>query len=112
MSPTATHDVIVLGSGIGGLAAALAAYAHGLRPLLIAKSDLLGGTTSDSYGLIWVGDNHLMRQRGEDDARDDIIRYLTFLGGGELDEQRMLALVDRSPEAIVFYESCGIPFRL
>src|SRR5262249_2244594 len=70
-----------------------------------------GGTTADSYGLIWVGDNHLMRRRNETDARDDIIRYLTFLGGGELSEPRMLALVDCSPEAIAFYESCGIPFR-
>ena len=96
-----TFDVIVLGSGIGGLSAALAAHEHGLRPILIEKSDRIGGTTTDSYGLIWVGGNHLMRRAGESDTRDDIIRYMTFLGGGELSEERMLALVDRSPEAIV-----------
>jgi 3-oxosteroid 1-dehydrogenase len=113
MAPTAEpFDVIVLGAGIGGLSAALAAREHGLRPLLIEKSGQIGGTTSDSYGLIWVGDNHLMRKAGQADARDDIIRYMTFLGGGELSEDRMLALVDRSPEAMTFYESCGIPFRL
>ena len=28
---------------------------------------------------------------------------MTFLGGGELSEERMLTLVDRSPEAISFY---------
>src|ERR1700675_3222782 len=105
-------DVIVLGSGIGGLSAALAAQEHGLRPLLIEKADRIGGTTTDSYGLIWVGGNHLMRQAGESDSRDDIVRYMTCLGGGKLSEERMLALVDRSPEAISFYESCGIPFRL
>ena len=32
-----TFDVIVLGSGIAGLAAALAAHEHGLRPLLLEK---------------------------------------------------------------------------
>jgi 3-oxosteroid 1-dehydrogenase len=53
------------GLGIAGLAAALAAHEHGLRPLLIEKADLIGGTTSDSYGLIWVGGNHLMRRAGE-----------------------------------------------
>src|SRR4051812_26337784 len=111
-SPADTFDVIVLGSGIAGLAAALAAHEHGLRPILIEKSNRIGGTTSDSYGLIWVGGNHLMRKAGETDSRDDIIRYMTFLGGGELSEERMLALVDRSPDAILFYESCGIPFRL
>src|ERR1700681_1881945 len=92
-----TFDVIMLGSGIGGLCAALAAQKHGLRPILIEKADRIGGTTTDSYGLIWVGDNHLMRKAGQSDARDDIVRYMTFLGGGELSEERMLALVDRSP---------------
>jgi 3-oxosteroid 1-dehydrogenase len=106
------YDVIVLGSGIAGLAAGLAAHENGLRPVLIEKTDQLGGTTADSYGLIWAGGNHLMRQAGESDTRDEIIRYMTFLGGGELCEARMLALVDRSPEAIEFFESCGIPFRL
>ena len=112
MPQVETFDVIVLGSGIAGLAAALAAHQHGLRPLLLEKADLIGGTTSDSYGLIWVGGNHLMRRAGETDTRDDIIRYMTFLGGGELSEERMLALVDRSPEVLTYYESCGIPFRM
>jgi 3-oxosteroid 1-dehydrogenase len=106
------YDVIVVGSGIAGLAAGLAAHENGLRPILIEKANQLGGTTAESYGLIWAGGNHLMRQAGESDTRDEIIRYMTFLGGGELCEARMLALVDRSPEAIEFFESCGISFRL
>jgi 3-oxosteroid 1-dehydrogenase len=112
MADTDVFDVIALGSGIGGLAAALAAHEHGLRPILIEKSDQIGGTTADSYGLIWVGGNHLMRLAGQTDSRDDIVQYMRFLGGGELSEERMLALVDHSPEVMVFYESCGIPFRL
>jgi succinate dehydrogenase/fumarate reductase flavoprotein subunit len=107
-----TFDVVVLGSGIAGLAAALAAHEHGLNPLLLEKTDLIGGTTTDSYGLIWVGGNHLMRQAGETDPREDIIRYMTFLGGGELSEERMMTLVDRSPEVIEFFKGCGIPFRM
>jgi 3-oxosteroid 1-dehydrogenase len=112
MSFADPYDVIVLGSGIAGLAAALAAREEGLRPILVEKADQLGGTTADSYGLIWVGGNHLMRRAGESDAREEIIRYMTFLGGGELCEERMLALVDHSPAAIDFFQSCGIPFRL
>jgi 3-oxosteroid 1-dehydrogenase len=107
-----TYDVVVLGSGIAGLSAALAARESGLRPLLLEKDDRLGGTTSESYGLIWIGNNHLMHAEGETDRREDIIDYMTFLGGGELDERRMLALVDHSPEVLLFFERCGIPFRL
>jgi 3-oxosteroid 1-dehydrogenase len=106
------YDVVVLGSGIAGLAAALAAHEAGMRTVVIEKAAELGGTTSDSYGLIWIGDNHLMRASGEIDPRDDIIAYMTFLGGGELDEERMIALVDRSPGVLQFFQSCGIPFRL
>ena len=104
MPDTETFDVIVLGSGIAGLAAALSAHEHGLRAIMVEKSDRIGGTTSDSYGLIWAGGNHLMRQAGEADPREDIVRYMTFLGGGELSEERMIALVDRSPDAIAFFE--------
>jgi 3-oxosteroid 1-dehydrogenase len=112
MSFAGPYDVIVLGSGIAGLAAALAAHDNGLRTVLIEKASQLGGTTTDSYGLIWVGGNHLMRRAGDGDSRDEIIRYMTFLGGGELCEERMLALVDHSPEAIEFFESCGVSFQL
>jgi 3-oxosteroid 1-dehydrogenase len=107
-----SYDVVVLGSGIAGLAAALAAHECGLAPVLVEKADKLGGTTCDSYGLIWVGDNHLMRAAGGSDSREKIIDYMTFLGGGEISEIRMLALVDKSPGALRFFEQCGIPFRL
>ena len=105
-------DVVVLGSGIAGLAAALAAHAHGLRVALVEKTAVLGGTSSDSYGLVWAGANHLLLADGQQDAREDIVAYMTFLGGGELDEHRMLTLVDRSPEALRFFETCGIRFQL
>jgi 3-oxosteroid 1-dehydrogenase len=109
---TAVNDVIVLGSGIAGLSAALAAAEAGLRTLLIEKSELLGGGTTQSYGLIWVGKNHLQRDAGLADSRDDIVRYLRFLGGGEIDDERMLTFVDRSPAIIEFFARCGIGFRL
>ena len=76
------YDVIVIGSEIAGLSAALAAHEAGLKPALIEKAEKLGGTTADSYGLIWVGNNHLMRAAGDTDPREDIIEYMKFLGGG------------------------------
>ena len=105
MPQAETFDVIVLGSGIAGLGAAMAAHQYGLNPLLLEKADLIGGTTSDSYGLIWVGGNHLMRRAGEIDTREDIVRYMTFLGGGEVSEVRVATLVDRAPGTIAFYEA-------
>src|SRR5207302_7454940 len=105
-------DVIVLGSGIAGLAGALAAHELGLRPLVLEKAGTLGGGTVHSYGLIWVGQNHLAGAAGYRDTRDEVVAYLRFLAGGRFDDDRMSAFVDRSPEALKFFESCGVRFRI
>lgn len=105
-------DVIVLGSGIAGLAGALAAHELGLRPIVLEKASTLGGGTVNSYGLIWVGQNHLAQAAGYSDTRDETIAYMRFLGGGSLDDDRMSTFVDRSPEALIFFEKCGIRFHV
>jgi succinate dehydrogenase/fumarate reductase flavoprotein subunit len=46
MSWDEEFDVAIVGSGIAGVSAALAAHEHGLRPVLLEKSDLLGGGTT------------------------------------------------------------------
>ena len=110
--PENTYDVVILGSGIAGLSGALAAHEMGLRPIVLEKASLLGGGTVNSYGLIWVGLNHLAKAAGPDDNRDDIIAYMRFLSGGFLDETRMQTFVDRGHEALRFFEKCGVRFRL
>ena len=112
MSWDEDFDVVVVGSGIAGLSAALAAHELGLRPVVLEKSDLLGGGTSYSYGLIWVPRSHLAHAAGMSDSRDDVIRYMRFMGAGYEDDERMLAYVDRGPEAIELYGRCGIRLRL
>ena len=106
------YDVIILGSGVAGLSAALAAVEARLRPLVLEKSELLGGGTTNSAGLVWVGDNDLQREAGYFDRRDDILSYMRFLGGGEIAEERMLTFIDRSPGVLRFFSGCGISFRI
>src|SRR2546423_4980815 len=101
-----SYDVVVLGSGIAGLAGALAAHELGLRPVVLEKASTLGGGTVNSYGLIWVGQNHLAHAAGYGDTRDEVIAYMRFLGGGSLDDDRMATFVDRSPQALTFFENC------
>ena len=105
-------DVVILGSGIAGLAGALAAHELGLRPIVLEKASTLGGGTVNSYGLIWVGQNHLAAAAGHSDTRDEVIAYMRFLGGGSCDDDRMSTFVDRSPEALKFFERCGVRFHL
>jgi 3-oxosteroid 1-dehydrogenase len=112
MASSDDPDVVVLGSGTAGLAAALTAHEMGLRPLVLEKASTLGGRTVDSYGLIWVGRNHLGQSAGYGDTRDEVLAYLKFLGGGNVDDDRLAAFVDSSPEALEFFESCGVGFHI
>src|ERR1017187_1671034 len=112
MAANEVFDVVVLGSGIAGLAGGLAAAAHGFSVVVLEKAAHVGGITTHSYGLIWIGQNHLAKAAGLSDSRAEVIDYMRFLGGGSLDEEKMRAFVDRSPEALKFFADCGIAFRL
>ena len=50
-------DVIVVGTGAGALLAAIRAHDEGLKPLVIEKAALVGGTSAISGGGIWILDN-------------------------------------------------------
>jgi 3-oxosteroid 1-dehydrogenase len=107
-----SYEVVVIGSGIAGVATALAAREAGLRPVVLEKADKLGGGTSFSMGGIWIGRNHLMLAAGYHDTRDDVLSYMRFVGAEEADDERLLAYVDRGPEALKFFEDMGIRFRI
>ena len=47
-------DVIILGTGAAGLTAALAATHEGASVRIFEKSELIGGTTAMSGGIIWI----------------------------------------------------------
>jgi 3-oxosteroid 1-dehydrogenase len=106
------YDVVVVGSGIGGMAAALAAAEHGLRTIVFEKAKKLGGGTAASHGGFWLGATHIQRAAGYNDNLDNVITYMRFLAGGEIDEERMLTFVRRGPEALEFFDRCGVKFRV
>lgn len=105
-------DVVVVGSGISGLAAALSAAQLGMAPLLVEKADRLGGGTSYSYGLLWAASNAVSSAAGYTDDRADVLEYLRFIAAGAQDEVRLQAYVDRSGEVIDFFAAAGIEFRV
>jgi succinate dehydrogenase/fumarate reductase flavoprotein subunit len=107
-----TFDVVVVGSGIAGLATALAARELGLRPVMLEKAAKLGGGTAFANGGIWIGDNHLMRAAGYGDSRDAVLAYMRFIAGDQAVEENLLAFVDHGPPALKFFEDCGIAFRI
>ena len=47
-------DVLVVGSGAGGMVSAIRAHDLGLKTMLIEKADRFGGTSAVSGGGIWI----------------------------------------------------------
>jgi 3-oxosteroid 1-dehydrogenase len=90
----------------------LAAAHQGLKAIVVEKAATLGGGTVDSYGIIWVGANHLAAGKAIKDNLADAREYVRFLAGGEASESRLATYVDKSPTALRFFERCGIPFHL
>ena len=100
-------DVIVLGCGAAGMAAALAAHEAGAKVALVERFDRIGGTAAISGGVIWVADNPRQRAAGMGDSREEALAYFKALDHGDLVDDTLEAFVDRGPEALEFLESIG-----
>ena len=100
-------DVIILGTGAAGMAAAIAAHDAGATVALVEKWDRIGGTSAISGGVIWVADNPRMRAAGMADSRAEALAYFRSLDHGDLVDETLEAFVDRGPEALAFLEDAG-----
>ncbi|GGD34483.1 FAD-binding protein [Croceicoccus pelagius] len=71
------YNFVVVGSGAAGLVGAITASMMGLRPLIVEKADVWGGTTAISGGVLWIPGNDLMVQDGDGaGAADTYVRAL------------------------------------
>ncbi|MBN9177467.1 MAG: FAD-dependent oxidoreductase [Microbacterium sp.] len=97
-----TVDVLVMGSGVAGLAAALRAAADGLSVIVAEREPYFGGTTAISAGWAWMPGNRAGAAGG--DTRDDQITYLRALAPDTFDEAGVDAFLDLVPETLDFLE--------
>ncbi len=99
-----TTDVLVVGSGGGGMVAGVVAKDRGCSALVIEKGALYGGSTAMSGGAIWAPNSHLMQKAGLKDSPEEAIEYLKAITQGQVSEARLRAYVDTVPEMLTYLE--------
>jgi 3-oxosteroid 1-dehydrogenase len=104
------RDVVVVGTGVTGLVAAIAAHQAGLRPLVLEKSAQWGGTSAMSGGSLWIPGHHLMAENG---IVEDMAAARSFMdaqisqAGPASSEERRSAYLDTGPEMVRFLADLG-----
>ncbi|MFM2065464.1 MAG: hypothetical protein RLZZ584_373 [Pseudomonadota bacterium] len=96
-------DLLVIGSGAGGLGAAVTAAYLGLQVLLVEKTGQFGGTTAWSGGWLWVPHNPLARAAGITEDPDGPRTYLRHILGARHDTRRVEAYLAHAPAMVQFH---------
>ena len=100
---TATSDVVVVGSGVAGLTAALRLRAAGLRVLVVTKTVLDDGSTRWAQGGIAAA-------LGEGDTPEQHLADTLVAGAGLCDEDAVRLLVTEGPDAVRRLIATGAAF--
>lgn len=98
-------DLLVIGSGAGGLAAAVTAAKLGMKVIVIEKEGQFGGTTAWSGGWMWIPRNPLAQAAGIVEDIDIPLDYLRAELGEHFDAARALAYLEYAPQMVAFFRA-------
>lgn len=97
-------DVLVAGSGAGGLAAAITARRHGLEVIVAEKEPLFGGTTARSGGWLWIPNHSMQAGIGIKDSLEEASTYLLHETGEKYDPERVNAFLTSGPRMVDWFQ--------
>ena len=97
-------DVVVVGSGAGGLSAATTAAVLGASALVVEKSACFGGSTATSGGVVWVPANPDLARLGIADSTVDAETYLRGILGNRARWDVVRSYLANAPAMVSFFE--------
>ena len=108
-----SYDVVVVGTGGAGFAAAMGAADEGLSVLMLESTDKWGGSTAMSGGGMWLPDNPLGQRAGVGDSREEALTYMEATIGDDYratSRERKEAFVDGVADFVTTAEKYGMRF--
>jgi len=101
----AETDFLVVGSGAAALTAALVAASQGAKTLVIEKSELFGGTSATSGGVIWIPATEQALAAGHHDSPEEAFQYVRALSDDNVPDARIWAFVRRGREMVAWLDA-------
>lgn len=105
-----SYDVVVVGGGAAGLAAAIEAGRGGASVVLLEKLPMLGGSTLVSGGIVYGTGFTIQKEAGIEDSVDAMVAYWMERAENKADEKHLRFVAERSGETIDWLASIGVVF--
>lgn len=107
---TIETEVLVVGSGIAGLSAAIEAAEAGAQVTLIEKMGTVGGASITCGGEVIGAGTALQKAQGIEDSQEALIQYWIDKGEGHVNEELLTTYGMHSTETIEWMQEMGVDF--
>jgi fumarate reductase flavoprotein subunit len=100
-------DVVIIGGGGAGIAAAIESAKNGSKTVLLEKMPIIGGSSLLSTGGMNVQGSRQQKEAGIQDSPELFLEDTFRVGKGKNDRAINEVLVNKSPEALLWFEGIG-----
>lgn len=108
----AEYDVVVVGFGVAGGAAAIEAQRAGARVLILERATRGGGATANSEGTIYFGGGtRVQKAAGFEDSVENMLAHVKAAAGPTADPEKVRLYCEGSLDHFAFFESLGVEFK-
>lgn len=108
----AEHDVVVVGQGVAGGAAAIEAARAGADTLVLERMTRGGGATALSTGITYFGGGTpIQKACGFEDSVADMQAFVRMAAGEQADPERVRLYCEHSLEHFEWFRALGVEYK-
>jgi fumarate reductase flavoprotein subunit len=104
-------DVVVVGGGVAGLTAAVAAAENGAKVVLLERTALLGGNSLLSTGSLYLGATRIQKESGVKDTPDEFYKEAMAASDNKRDPVQTRLIADLGGPLVDWYIGLGVKFE-